>query len=176
MLNIIKKSQNELEGEQGLYNFAAVIAKGHPRRVCPTYVMVNGDKKNTWDLTEEEVLSLIVYDVADYSRNMDSYTKRRGKEGIASFDLIGNLSSNFRMSPKGVVFILNAYKRYGHIMMDILGSLSRYGEYYDQASIIARYQKETAGDYSLVTVDDIIAVLEQMEKNKENKKNQVRTK
>ena len=174
MINIRQKTQNEIKEEEGLRAFAAAVVKGRPGEVCPTYVVINGEKKDTWNLTEEEILSLVARDVADFSKDKISYDKRRGRSGMDSFDLFKYLRKDFKLSAKGNLYFLELEKRYGHIMMDLLGSLTK-GEIINQARMIAQFQKETNGDFEYATEDEVRAIIEQMALNEENKKRQRRT-
>lgn len=174
MINIRQKSQNEIREEEGLYSFAAAEVKGTSRKACPTYVVINGEKKDTWDLTEEEILSLVARDVADFSRDTISYNKRRGNGSMDSIDLFKSLRKDFELSAKGNLYFLELEKRYGHIMMDLLGSLTKM-ETMNKARMIAQFQKETNGDFEYATSDEVRAIIEQMAINEENKKKQTRT-
>ena len=173
MIKIYQKTQKELQEEESLNAFANAVVRGTKEEVCPTYVILNGEKKDTWNLTEEDVFSLVIHDVDDFSRDSISYNKRRGKPGIDSFDLFNVLSKNFKLSPKGNIYFLELEKRYGHIMIDLLGGLTKM-ETMNQARIIAKFQKETNGDFSYVTADEIQSIIEQMALNEKNRKKQTK--
>ena len=69
MIKIYQKTQKELQEEESLNAFANAVVRGTKEEVCPTYVILNGEKKDTWNLTEEDVFSLVIHDVDDFSRD-----------------------------------------------------------------------------------------------------------
>ncbi len=140
------------------------------KQVYSTYVVINNEKRNTRDLTEEEILALIENDIEEYMQDMEAYSKKKGNGLLGTFDLLANLPSDFKLSAKGVLYLLKLEKKFGHIVVGVLNGLTNM-ELINQAMIIAKFLKETSGNFSDITLDDIYLVIEQMVVNDEKKQN-----
>ena len=171
MIHIYTKTEEELNEEQSLYDFGARVAKGIPRKACPTYLIrTNGERVDTWDLTEDEILGIIEADVADFKDPKGTY-KANGINELASFKLFRTLKDRWTPSYEAILRIYEMEKKYGHIMMDILGSIDK-RDTGTTVSAIVYFQKETAGDYTPATREEIMAVVQQLAIN-EKKKSQM---
>lgn len=170
MIKIMQKTQAEIEQEEEKYRMYASLVKGLPIKVCKTYLTKrDGTKVETRDLTEKQILILIYNDLLDFSYPQGSY-KTTGRTDLDSFKLITILKEHgYTPSVNAVLQLTQMEQQFGHIVMDIMGSFGT--AHFSEARIIAKFQKESAGDYSQVQNSEIIAVLKQMEINEKNKKN-----
>ena len=169
MIHIYTKTEEELREEQSLYDFGARVAKGIPRKACPTYLMKRtGERVDTWDLTEEEILGIIEADVADWKDPNGTY-KTNGIQELASFKLFKTLKDSWTPSYEAILRIYEMEQKYGHIMMDILGSIDK-RDTGTTISAIVYFQKETAGDFTPATREEIMAVVQQLAVNEKKKK------
>lgn len=170
MIKIMQKTQAEIEKEEADYRLGAALAKGVPMKVCKTYLTKrDGTKVETRDLTENQILVLIYNDLLDFLYPQGSY-KTTGRTDLDSFKLITILKEHgYTPSVNAVLQLTQMEQQFGHIVMDIIGSFGT--AHFSEARIIAKFQKESAGDYSQVQNSEIIAVLKQMEINEKNRNN-----
>ena len=169
MIHIYTKTDKELQEEQSLYNFGAAVCKGVAKTACLTYLKkVDGTRVDTCDLTEEEILGIIEADVADFKNPQGTY-KTQGIDEPNVFKILRLVKYTWTPSYEAVLRIMQMEQKYGHIMMDILGSVDK-RDIRTQASTIAYFQKETAGDYTPVTREELMAVIQQMAANEKRKK------
>ena len=169
MIHIFTKTDKELQEEQSLYNFGAAVAKGIAKKACPTYLKkVDGTRVDTCDLSEEDILGIIEADVDDFQNPQGTY-KTQGIDEPNVFKILRLVKDTWTPSYEAVLRIMQMEQKYGHIMMDILGSADKRNTR-TQASTIAYFQKETAGDYTPVTREEMMAVVQQMADNEKRKK------
>lgn len=158
MINIYTKSKEEVEKQQADYNFGAQIAKGIPFKACSTYLMKkDGTKVDTKDLSENDIMTLIALDLRD--------PNSKGKD---VFKLLKVVGEQWTPSLDAILQLYQMETVYGHIMRDIMGSIGINA--FSDARTIAKFQKESAGDFSPIETADEIAVIQQMKQNQEAKK------
>lgn len=178
MINIRYKTAAELEEEKSLYDFAARVAKGIPKPVCPTYLVKrDGTRVNTYDLTEQQILGLIEIDLVDYTSPRGTYN-RDNRTDLDAIRLVQEIKGHYIPSVAATLKLCQLEQQYGHILRDLMGSFGSI-KYFDNAKTIAEFNKECNGDFSQVTQEEIIAILEQMQNNELARKNEaanVRTK
>lgn len=168
MINIRQKTQDEIAHEEADYRLGAALTKGIPITVCKTYLTKkDGTRVDTRDLTEDQILGLIHNDLIDFSSAQGSY-KTTGRTGLDSFKLVKALKENgYTPSVNAVLQLSQMEQQFGNIVMDVIGSFRT--AHFDRARIIAKFQKESSGDYSQVQTDEVMAVLEQMAVNEKNR-------
>lgn len=171
MINIYTKTSEEIEKENADYSFYARLVKGIPLKACPTYLMKkDGIRVETKDLTEEQIVSLIEADVRDYASPDSSY-KKSGRSDLDSFKLIDAVKDTWTPSYDALLRIAGMEQQYGHVIVDIIGSVDK-NDVRGKARTIASFQKQSSGDFSQVTNDEMIAVIQQMAYNEQMKKQQ----
>ncbi len=169
MINIHTKTAQELERENADYRFGAALVKGIPFKACPTYLMKkDGTRVDTKDLTEEQIIGLIESDVRDFNSPQGSY-KTTGRSGLDTFKLIEAVRDTWTPSYEALLQIAGMEQQYGHIIADILGSVDK-NDVRGKARTIASFQKQSSGDFSQVTIDEIMAIMQQMAYNEKMKK------
>lgn len=176
MINIRYKTAAELEEEKSLYDFGAHVARGIPKQVCPTYLVKrDGTRVNTYDLTEQQILGLIEIDLVDYTSPNGTYN-RDNRTDLDAFRLVQEIRGHYIPSVSATLKLSQLEQQYGHIVRDLMGSFGSLS-HFDNARAIAAFNKECNGDFSQVTQEEIIAILEQMKNNELARKNaNVRTK
>ena len=169
MINIYTKSAEELEKENADYRFGATLVKGIPFEACPTYLMKrDGTRVDTKDLTEEQIINLIESDVRDFSSPEGSY-KKTGRSGLDTFKLINAVKDTWSPSYDALLQIAGMEQQYGHVIADIMGSIDK-NDVRGKARTIASFQKQSSGDFSQVTTDEIMTIIQQMAYNEKMKK------
>ena len=169
MIKIFYKTKEELETENGLYRWAATEVKGIPKVACPTYlVKKDGTKVDTSDLTEEEIMALITQDVKDFESSNGSY-KTNAKNHLDSFDLIKVTEKSWTPSVDAILQTYYMENTYGHIMADIRGTMDQ-NNIVDKAQTIAKFLKESNGNFEPTTKEETIVTLQQMSYNEKIKK------
>lgn len=169
MINIIKKTEQEINEEQNLYKMGANIADGIVKKVCPTYLIKNdGTKVNTYDLNEEQILGLIQNDLIDYTSTQGTY-KTTGRTDLDAIKLAENLKGHYTPSINATLRLTQLEQKFGHIVKDVMGSFGAL-EHFNKARIIAKFQKDCANDFTQVQQEEIVEVLEQMAINEEKKR------
>lgn len=176
MINIRTKTEEEIKNEESLYAFGAQIAKGRPKTVCPTYLVKrDGTRVDTYDLTEKEILGLIEIDLVDYTNPRGNY-KKDNRTDLDSFHLATELKGHYIPSIDATIKLANLEIQYGHIVRDLMGTIGALN-HLSVAEVIARFNKESNGDFEPVTTEEAIVILEQMAVNEINRKqNKSRTK
>ena len=153
MIYIYTKTKKEIEKEQVLNNCGAQIAKGVPNQVCPTYVIAkNGFRVDTCDLSSDDIIALITDDLKDPETR-----------GAHAFKLLKVLRGSWKPTYDDVIKLYQLLSKYGHIIRDIMGTLDL--NIVRDAYTIARFQKQTSGDFTGVTAEDELAVIRQMKQN-----------
>lgn len=171
MINVRTKTTKEIEEQESLYRFGAAVAKGIPMTVCKTYLMKkDGTKVDTRDLSEQEILGLIANDLKDYSNPNGTY-KTNPRTGVDSFKLADAIRDTYTPSIDATIQLYQMKEVYGHIVADLMGSLGSY-KISDKAETIARFNKESNGDFSPVETQELISVLQQMSYNEQMRKQQ----
>lgn len=178
MINIRQKTAAELEEEKSLYSFGAHLVNGIPKPICPTYLVKrDGTRVDTYDLTEEQILGLIEIDLVDYTSPRGTYN-RDNRTDLDAFRLAQEVKGHYVPSVSATLKLSQLEQQYGHIVRDLMGTIGSL-THFDNARVIAQFNKECNGDFSQVTQEEIIAVLEQMKINELARKNanaNVRTK
>ncbi len=128
-------------------------------RKNPTSVQFGDEMLEIKYLYEGQILRLIKEDLA---------SDRLGRDSMLLIERFLSYRNDFILSLQGNLILLDLEKVYGHPVMDILGVLSR-NRIRDTAYEIARFNKETNGDYSIPTLDEIRNVVRQMVANKRKK-------
>lgn len=171
MINIHTKTAQELDKENADYRFGAALVKGIPFEACPTYLMKrDGTRVDTKDLTEEQIIGLIESDVRDFNSPEGSY-KKTGRTGLDTFKLIDAVKDTWTPSYEALLQIAGMEQQYGHIIADIMGSIDK-NDVRGKARTIASFQKQSNGDFSQVTTDEIMGIIQQMAYNEQMKKQQ----
>ena len=174
MINIYRKNSDELAKEQSEYDFAAHIVKGLPYKVCETYLIKkDGTKINTKDLTEEDILNLIELDLRDFLSPQGSY-KTSNRAGLDTFKLLDTLENVWDPSYNAMLRLCNMQNQYGHIVADIMGIIDKKG-IRNIAQTIATFQKESNGDFSDISLEEVITVIEQLSYNEQMRKQNSRS-
>lgn len=168
MINIYTKTAKEIEKENNEYRYGAALVKGTPRKACPTYLMrSNGERVDTRDLTEGQIMRLIENDVKDYQSPNGSY-KKGNKKDLDTFQLLKVIEKTWRPSYDALYQLCKMDYKYGHIMMDILGVADTRNFRHD-AHAIAKFQKECNNDFSDVTIPEMLGIMQQMSYNEQIK-------
>ena len=158
MINIHTKIAQELERENADYRFGDALVKEITFKVFPTYLMKkDGTRVDTKDLTEEQILGLIESDVRDFSSSQGSY-KTTWMSGLDTFKLIEAVRDTWTPSYEALLQIVGMEQQYGHIIADIMGSVDK-NNVGGKARTIASFQKQSNGDFSQVTTDEIMAIM-----------------
>ena len=174
MINIYKKNSNELAEEQSLYDFGAHIAKGIANKACETYLIKkDGTKVDTRDLTEEEILNLIELDLRDFLSPQGSY-KTSNRPGLDTFKLLDTLENVWNPSYDAMLRLYGMQNQYGSIVTDLIGTIDKKG-IRNLAQTIATFQKESNGDFSDVSLEEVITVIEQLSYNEQMRKQNSRS-
>ena len=172
MINIYVKSKEEIAKQDRNYAMGATLAGSRAVKltVCPTYLLKkDGTRVDTRDLTEQEILLLIANDLQDFTNPQGRYTKSQKAIGaLDAFKLSKALGENYRPSYNVLIQLLQMEAVYGHIVMDLIGSLNG-GDTISKAKAIASFNKETANDFGEVDNYDLIAVIQQMQINAMNR-------
>lgn len=164
MVTIFQKTQKEIEEERRLYSWAAHEVKGIPKAVCPTYLRKkDGTKVDTSDLTEEQIMAIIDRDVQEYISPTGPY-RTTGNSHLVSFDLLKATENSWIPSIDAILQTYAMEQVYGHIMADLRGGMDKRG-IVDKARIIAKFQKESSGDFNPPSKDEIVAIIQQMSYN-----------
>ena len=168
MIKIYQKTQKEIEKETSLDAWLAREVKGKPKRVCPTYlVMKDGTKIDTADLTEEQIMAIIDEDVQDFLSPTGSY---RTHNHLYSFDLIKATERSWIPSADAILQTYAMEQTYGHIMADLRGVINiQSNNVVGKAETIARFQKESNGDFEPPTTNEIVSIIQQMSYNEKAK-------
>lgn len=170
MINIYTKTHQEIVDEKRLHYWVSREIKDIEKPVCLTYVINNdGTRVDTNDLTENDILNLIEYDIKDFKAVDGSY-KRNGNNYPDAFKLIEALGTNYTPTYDGIFRLYQMKQQYGHIIADITGGLVY--KVTDKARMIAKFQKECNGDFSQVSDEDIVSIIQQMNINEIAKKQQ----
>lgn len=174
MITIYQKTQKEIEEEKGLYTWAAREVKGIPKAVCPTYLMKkDGTKVDTSNLTEDQIMAIIAQDVQDFSSPTGSY-KTTGNSHLSSFDLIKVTENSWTPSTDAILQTYAMEQTYGHIMADLRGSMDK-RDIVGKARTIAKFQKESNGDFEQPTKEEVVAIIQQMSYNEKMKQQMGKT-
>ena len=174
MINIYRKNSDELAKEQSEYDFAAHIVKGIPYKACETYLMKkDGTKVDTRNLTEEDILNLIELDVRDFLSPQGSY-KTSNRPGLDTFKLLDTLENVWEPSYNAILRLYGLQNQYGSIVGDVIGTIDKKG-IRNLARAIATFQKESNGDFSDVSLEEIITVIEQLSYNEQMRKQNSRS-
>lgn len=168
MITIYQKTRKEIDEERGLYAWAAHEIKGESKTVCPTYLMKkNGTKIDTSDLTEDQIMAIIAQDVQDFFSPTGSY-KTTGNNHLSSFDLIDVTKNSWNPSINAILQTYTMEQTYGHTMADLRGYMDKQN-IVGKANTIAKFQKESNGDFGLPTEKEVIAIIQQMDYNEKMK-------
>lgn len=174
MINIYRKNSDELAKEQSEYDFAAHIVKGIPYKACETYLIKkDGTKIDTKDLTEEDILNLIELDLRDFLSPQGSY-KTSNRPGLDTFKLLNALENVWDPSYNAILRLYGMQQKYGHIVADLIGTIDKKG-IRNLANTIATFQKESNGDFSVVSLEEVITVIEQLSYNEQMRKQNSRS-
>ena len=166
MIKIYNKTKDEIREEEGLYKFAAALVDGIPFKVCSTYVIVKGERVDTKDIAEPEIVSLILNDLEDWHSNDGSYSIK--PRSLDSFLFIEALRGYYKPSYSAVYQIGMMEDRYGSIVRDVLGALDK-NDTINKATLISNYLKQCNGDFSPSSKDEVFSVIKQMDINVHNK-------
>lgn len=172
MINVYTKTQEEIAKQDSDYARGAAMAGRGARKfsVCPTYLMKkDGTKVDTRDLTEQDMMTLISLDLQDYANPQGTY-KSQGRTDLDAFKLLETVKGQNKFSLGSIAQLLQMEDVYGHIVMDLMGSIDG-NEALGKARTIASFNKESNGDFSPVDKQDLIAVIQQMQANKIAKSN-----
>ena len=170
MINVRTKTPQEIEQLKADYRMGAMIAHGIPMTVCETYLMKkDGTKIDTRDLTEVQIMDLVERDLMDYSNPNGTY-KTNPRVGLDSFKLASAVKDTYNPSIAGAIKFCELKEQYGHIVADLMGAFEVF-KHTDKAETIARYIKETNGDFTPVETSEVIATLQQLAFNAQAKKN-----
>ena len=168
MIKIFYKTQKEIESENALHRWAAREVKGRAKLACPTYLIkTDGNKVDTSELTEEEIMMLISQDVQDFSASNGTY-KTTGNNHLDSFDLIKVTEKSWTPSIDAILQTYYMEKTYGHIMADLRGAMDR-NNIVNKAETIAKFIKETNGNFDPVNKSEVMTTLQQMSYNEQMK-------
>ena len=161
MIAFYLKTQKEIDEE--IRKFPT-----HRKKLCLTYILKSdGTKIDTSSLSEEDIMTIIAQDVADFVSPTGSY-KRTGNNNLASFNLLNTVKNKWVPSVDAILQTYYMEQIYGHIMSELRAKMDKYG-IVEKASIIAKFQKESNGIFEEPTDTEIIAVLEQMNYNEKMK-------
>ena len=174
MINIYIKNSDELAKEQSLYDFAAHTVKGIAYKACETYLMKkDGTKVDTKDLTEEDILNLIELDLRDFLSPQGSY-KASNRPGLDTFKLLDTLENVWDPSYNAILRLYDMQGKYGHIVTDLIGKIDKIG-IRNLAQTIATFQKESNGDFSEISLEEVITVIKQLSYNEQMRKQNSRS-
>lgn len=103
----------------------------------------DGTRVDAKDLTEKQIIGLIESDVRDI----------------------------WTPSYEALLQIAGMEQQYGNIISDVMGSVDKY-DVRRKARTIASFQKQSSGDFSQVTTDEITGIIQQTVYNEQMKKQQ----
>lgn len=153
MIMIYNKTAKDIAEEQALYDFGAQVVKGTPKRVCPTFVIIKGGARvDTCDLTARDIVSLISDDLKDPKSN-----------GADASKLLRLLQTTWKPTYDDVLQLYQLENVSRSTIRDIMGTLRI--KIVEDAYTIARFQKDSMGDFRPVTNEDEIAIIEQMKQH-----------
>ena len=151
---IYKKSDAEIEKLRAEHKFGAMLVHGIPTPVCE-YFVTSKKRGNVdvWSLSTEDIVGYLIQHAKEEGFKLLEYCQPE--------QMIGDYAT--------LQSILGLEDQYGHMIMDIIGSMDR-KRLYNDAQTIALYQKRVEGKN--VTVKDIINNYAQFEKEQKQQKEQ----
>ena len=145
-------------------------------RFCSTYLLTKGGQKiDTNQLTEQEVLKLISQDLNAYFEDRKKYAMQTQQESIFSYDLVDALKEHWNPSC-GAIFRLkeaeiNTEKRnedLSFVLKDLISRIDKNG-IVQKAEAIAQFNQQSRGEHGSVSKEEVLRVLDQMVINEQNK-------
>ena len=155
---IYRKSDEEIEKLRAEHRFGAMLVHGIPTPVCE-YFVTSKKRGNVdvWELSAEDIAGYLIQHAKEEGFKLLEYCQP--EQMIRDYTTLQS--------------ILNKEEQYGHMVMDIVGSMDK-KRLYSDAQTIALYQKRVEGKN--VTVKDIIDKYVQFEKEQKQQKEQSITK
>ena len=168
MITVFQKNEQEIMQERFYHH----MLHDHSQRVCPTYVhrKSTGEKVDTSDLTEDELIAIIKDDIQDYASQNGSYgpfqnPNRRKPDVFNLAQALQNRTySDYFLFQLFQLSLQDGY----HMVSDIIGALGL-NQRLMEVKAITKFQKECCGDFHGYTTEDELQVLIQMVQNKRNK-------
>ena len=140
------------------------VKHGINKKICDNYIIDStGNKFDIDNLSENQVIELIKYDLMDFFAPEGSY-KKNYRVKLDSFILAELVRDKYVPSVRGAYEIYRLIPTYGEIMFKLLNDFG-YMNIIQRAVIIAKYYKESNNDFNAILYKEMIAVLEQMTNN-----------
>ena len=168
MITVFQKNEQEIIQER----FYRHILNDPSQQICPTYLQrkSTGEKVDTSDLTEDELIAIIKADIQDYSTQNGSYgsfqnpNRRKPDVFNLAHALQNRTYSDYFLFQLFQLSLQDGY----HMISDIIGALGLNQRLFE-VKAIAKFQKECSGDFRGYTTEDMLQVLMQMVQNEKNK-------
>ena len=155
MITIYQKTKEELAKDRGPLSEEETIF------ICPTYVIINGEKVDTSALTEDQMITLIEDDISDYINPKGSYKFPKGQ--LNSLDLIKAAKFGWRPSIDIIIQMCRLKQIYGKIVDELINAMDK--DIMSKAIATCQAQKEANGISTSPTEEEIIDVLTEMSNN-----------
>lgn len=170
-----KKSQKEIDAIKNQLHFYAQRVKGvaDTSNICPLrVVLANGQKVDTWNLTEQDIINLVKANAKEMTPNNGSLDK----VGTANtFKVLKSWQEKHPTVSGDFVSIFyqlrdsfNGAQR--EVVRDMLTPLIN--ETVEKAKINAKFLKGTKNNFKPVTEKEIVAVIKEQERQVEASKQQ----
>ena len=151
------------------------------RDFCSTSLSTrSGEKLDTNQFTEQQVLKLISQDLSAYFKDRKKYAMQTQQESIFSYDLVDALKEHWNPSC-GAIFRLkeaeiNTEKRnedLSFVLKDLISRIDKNG-IVQKAEVIAQFNQQSRGEQGSVSKEEVLRVLEQMATHEEKNNQQGR--
>lgn len=169
MLKVYEKTDKEFNEEVNLKSFYSRMVKWSPEPVCKFYVVKkDGAKKDVWDLDEKEIFSFITQAMMNEVIDKNVKDKVEIKEAIKLSQI---LEGHFKPSLTGLKSIIEMLNDNNpnvvSLSKDIFTPIVH--QEISEIKTIAKFLQESNGNFERPTKQQLLEVVDQMEKNKKNK-------
>ena len=133
-----------------------------------TYIIeATGKRKEIKDISEKYLINTIKFDLMDFFAPEGSY-RRNYRTRLDCFILSDLIKGNFIPSAEGALELYKLVPVYGEVVFKLIKDFD-YISIIKKAIVIGTYLKESHNDFSHLTYNEMIAVLEQMTNNEKEK-------
>ena len=177
---VMQKTKEEISREESYLMMSANPFRDEnspiKRDFCNTYLCTrSGEKLDTNQFTEQQVLKLISQDLSAYFKDRKNYAMQTQQESIFSYDLVDALKEHWNPSC-GAIFRLkeaeiNTEKRnedLSFVLKDLISRIDKNG-IVQKAEAIAQFNQQSRGEQGSVSKEEVLRVLDQMVNNEQNK-------
>ena len=181
---VMRKTKEEIGREESYLISSAELFRDEnspiKRDFCSTYLCTrNGEKLDTNQFTEQQVLKLISQDLSAYLTDKKNYAMQQ--KTIFSYDLVNALKNHWNPSCRAIhrleEALINAEsKNNGELAVHLKELISRIdkNKIIEKAEAVAIANAQGCGEHGLVSKEDICRVLDQMATHEEKNNQQGR--